>query len=201
MHSTGAMNRERGKTAENGVGRIGIGSMERSHGADRAAAQSMSKHYESVETAIQRRRRGRMLVVAAGLSLIACMLITVRLGEDMWGEEDHGQRRVGLLSAGQSDEEIRTADEQHCERFEGFLKTECIEKRRQDRNAPRLWTDEEVRNGLWETEKALADLLVRQYKRSKEREELHEVMFLKMMILALEIVVALWDCADERGDI
>ena len=33
---------------------------------------------------------------------------------------------------------------------------------------------EQVRNGLWKTEKALADLEIRQYKHAKERDALHK---------------------------
>lgn len=131
----------------------------------------MARKYEAVETPKQRRASGRGRIVAAGLGMLVCAVVALAFGEGLWGE---GGRDV-LSMSGMSEEEIRTADEEHCKSFEGFLKTECMEKRKEDRSAPRLWSDTEVRNGLWETEKALADLLVRQYKRGKEREELHQV--------------------------
>ena len=59
-------------------------------------------------------------------------------------------------------------------RSDGFLKEDCMEKRSKERNAPKYWNADELRNGLWKTEKALADLEIRQYKHGKERDALHK---------------------------
>jgi hypothetical protein len=53
----------------------------------------------------------------------------------------------------------------------GVARNQCMENRAKSRAAPKYWSDDEVRQVLWKTEKALADLQIRQYKHAKERKE------------------------------
>jgi hypothetical protein len=94
-------------------------------------------------------------------------------------------------SASDRDAQLQREDEEFCAEFEGFLKDDCMEKRQKDRNAPKFWTANEVRNGLWKTEKALADLEIRQYKHAKEREMMHQQHENKMKKFKARMEVAL----------
>jgi len=133
-----------------------------------------------------RRRSGshrRLHVVAGTLGLVALVVLAVHVG---WGQQRDapaGRRRAVVLQEdaqvpppGPSEQEalLKAEDEKFCEEFKGFLYNQCMEKREKDRNAPKYWTANEVRNGLWKTEKALADLEIRQYKHGKERDALHK---------------------------
>jgi hypothetical protein len=81
---------------------------------------------------------------------------------------------VELVSQDEIDAAVQKEDEAACANLEGVLKTHCIEDRQKARAAPKFWSEDEVRQGLWKTEKALADLQVRQYKHSKEVAEAHD---------------------------
>ena len=102
-------------------------------------------------------------------------------------------------SAAQRDAELQAEDEAFCQEFNGFLKEDCMEKRQKDRDAPKYWNAEQVRNGLWKTEKALADLEIRQYKHAKERDALHKehqgrmAKFKKRMEVALDLIHTIQD--------
>ena len=76
-------------------------------------------------------------------------------------------------SDGANEAALKKSDEEACSKFDGFLKSDCMVKREKDRNAPKYWNAIEVRNGLWKTEKALADLEIRQYKHGRERAMMH----------------------------
>eukprot|EP00292_Cryptomonas_paramecium_P011536 CAMPEP_0113666134 /NCGR_PEP_ID=MMETSP0038_2-20120614/2697_1 /TAXON_ID=2898 /ORGANISM="Cryptomonas paramecium" /LENGTH=314 /DNA_ID=CAMNT_0000581575 /DNA_START=222 /DNA_END=1163 /DNA_ORIENTATION=+ /assembly_acc=CAM_ASM_000170 len=55
-----------------------------------------------------------------------------------------------------------------CGSLEGFLQTDCMKSRVADRKSTFTWSDEQVREGLWKTEKALADLELREYDHTKQ---------------------------------
>ena len=65
-------------------------------------------------------------------------------------------------------------DVSRCSKFTGFLLNECLEQKQTRQSSPSLWTEDELKNGLWKTEKALADMEIRQYKNSKQREATHK---------------------------
>ena len=75
------------------------------------------------------------------------------------GSDDADEAPVAeFKSAAQHDAELKAEDEAFCQEFNGFLKEDCMEKRQKDRDAHKYWNAGQVRNELWKTEKALADL-------------------------------------------
>jgi hypothetical protein len=84
-----------------------------------------------------------------------------------------------------------------------------MEKRTKERNAPKYWNADELRNGLWKTEKALADLEIQQYNRHQPQAPLrrwppgqHSPVAATVRLLArgsglaaIAIAIAIWRMA------
>ena len=77
-----------------------------------------------------------------------------------------------------------------------------MEKRTKERNAPKYWNADELRNGLWKTEKALADLEIQQYNRHQWPPGQHSPVAATVRLLArgsglaaIAIAIAIWRMA------
>eukprot|EP00960_Hanusia_phi_P029271 747863-Hanusia_phi.AAC.2 len=90
-------------------------------------------------------------------------------------------------------------DASECSKFSGFLLDQCLEQKKNSQQSAQIWTEDEMKNGLWKTEKALADMEIRQYKNSKEREAAHQAQnqrldkFKKRMEDALTLIHQIQD--------
>ena len=157
----------------------------------RANQREMQEEDEALLStpAARRPRAGahrRLQLVAGAIGLVLFAVIAAHLGGGERGARSAGTGRRGgvtvLQEAGageapaldEQQAKLKAEDEKFCEEFKGFLYNQCMENREKDRNAPKYWNADEVRNGLWKTEKALADLEIRQYKHGKERDALHK---------------------------
>jgi len=100
--------------------------------------------------------------------------LTAAAAAGRWAGSGPGPAVLDEAAEAEQQARVQAEDEAACAEFDGFLKEDCMEKRSKERNAPKYWNADELRNGLWKTEKALADLEIRQYKHGKERDALHK---------------------------
>jgi len=130
--------------------------------------------------------RRRLQLVVGVLGAVLAVVAVVHISGSSVGTRGSGSNAAGrpggaalpvmlvLKTAAEREADLKAEDEEFCAEFEGFLHSNCMEKREKDRNAPKYWNANEVRNGLWKTEKGLADLEIRQYKHGKERATMHK---------------------------
>jgi hypothetical protein len=150
----------------------------------------------------------RMQLVAGCLGVVLATVVVAHFGGGgrRWGHaaaaaglRAGGGSRPSVLDEAETQAKLLAEDGEACAQFEGFLKDDCMEKRTKERNAPKYWNADELRNGLWKTEKALADLEIRQYKHGKERDALHKAheekldKFKQRMEVALTLIHQIQD--------
>ena len=141
-----------------------VGELLHAIGSDYGCVGEVLHH--SRNTAWNRRLRLVVGSVAASALLVAfCSLLATNSesGEDL----NQGLDTV-LVEADDSDTAKRRAvlaaqDAAFCATRKGWLTADCLKSRAVEREDPDAWTENQVREGLWKTEKALADLELREY--------------------------------------
>jgi hypothetical protein len=89
------------------------------------------------------RRRARVLITSIG-ALAACIAFCGFLNEVMNAEGV--SRNVNVLEeSGDPEKQPTPEDTKFCSGFEGWLQTDCLKSRVEDRNTVKIWTDDQVR--------------------------------------------------------
>lgn len=100
--------------------------------------------------------RRRLQLVVGVLGAVLAVVAVVHISGSSVGTRGSGSNAAGrpggaalpvmlvLKTAAEREADLKAEDEEFCAEFEGFLHSNCMEKREKDRNAPKYWNANEV---------------------------------------------------------